>query len=411
MDDAAAVMADPYLTVGGRPASRAWGVVPWSGLWLIELDVPERVELSELGAAGAVEVTIGSTSFRGSVDPRRSGTFIDRTKVCVIAGAGGWRKDVAARGYHNDAGARRSQVAGDAARDVGEVLEVDTSAEDRQASGGILAVDFERLAGRASDVLERLYQDQPWWVDLEGTTRVGPRARAASSGVDVLDFDPREQVATLGLRGELDGCLPGAMLVDEARGVDAVIQDLEFEIASGVANVTALCVRPGDEPTRSRFLEESPPAALAGLYRYRVTRHVLERVDLQAVRAIAGLPDALLVPVHPGIAGGVAALEPGTIVLVQFVEGDPAFPVVTHFARKDEVRFLPLSLSLDATNLVELGKTAALTKLGSGSDVFATPSDAIGRVIRWGDTPTWVSPGPPAPILPVASTPVSRVGA
>lgn len=123
-------------------------------------------------------------------------------------------------------------------------------------------------------------------------------------------------------------------------------------------------------------LNETPPCHdFLALYRYRVVRMVASRAELQAVRKGAGLPDTLPVPIHPGMAGLAAALTPGALVLVAFIEGDPTQPIITHFATQEEPGFLPVSLVLDATAEVQIGATAGEVKLGA----------ALGTVVRYGD--------------------------
>ena len=61
---------------------------------------------------------------------------------------------------------------------------------------------------------------------------------------------------------------------------------------------------------------------------------------------------------------------------VEFIEGDPRYPIVTHFAAKDEEGFLPVELALDATERLRIGETASSIEIGSGA----------GTVIRAGDT-------------------------
>lgn len=113
-------------------------------------------------------------------------------------------------------------------------------------------------------------------------------------------------------------------------------------------------------------INTTPPCHdFLALYRYRVVRMVANRVELQAVRKGAGLPNTLPVSIHPGMAGLAANLTPGALVLVTFIEGDPKQPILTHFATQDEPGFLPVSLALDATDEVRIGKSAAQVVVGN----------------------------------------------
>lgn len=78
--------------------------------------------------------------------------------------------------------------------------------------------------------------------------------------------------------------------------------------------------------------------------RYRVIGAASgERWNLQAVRR-GVWPDLLPAVSMPGAAGYRATLQPSSIVLVQFVEGDPTLPVITHFEGPDGSGFIPTAI-------------------------------------------------------------------
>lgn len=106
--------------------------------------------------------------------------------------------------------------------------------------------------------------------------------------------------------------------------------------------------------------EVFPRYAFGFLYRYRVVDMVGTRCRLQAVSDSLGLPHLMHVSVLPGVAGAAAVLTPGTVVLVAFIEGDPAQPVVTHFAAEDAAGWVPVSLAFDATTTITLGSILPL---------------------------------------------------
>lgn len=136
--------------------------------------------------------------------------------------------------------------------------------------------------------------------------------------------------------------------------------------------------------------------------RYRVVQIGADkRLHLQIIKRASGFPDALPIAIWPGVPGGAGEPKLGSTVLVQFIEGDPSLPIVTHFASPhDSAFFVPANASLDATTLVRLGEHADLTQLGSGS-ITHTGTNSPGRLVRWGDTyvdptsgPTVLLPGP-----------------
>lgn len=132
------------------------------------------------------------------------------------------------------------------------------------------------------------------------------------------------------------------------------------------------------------------------------------RVELQIVRAASGMPDQLMVPAWPGVAGAHAEAAPGARVLVQFVDGDPGRPYVCAWSTRDDPAWRPATLTLDAADAVKVGPSATAVELGHGSLVVG---DATGAVVRFGD---WiVSPvgGAPFQLTSPPLKPFSRVKA
>lgn len=102
--------------------------------------------------------------------------------------------------------------------------------------------------------------------------------------------------------------------------------------------------------------------------RYRVIGAASgERWNLQAVRR-GVWPDLLPAVSMPGAAGYRATLQPSSIVLVQFVEGDPTLPVITHFEGPDGSGFVPTAIVLGGL----VGAAAA--RVGDQVQVFFPPS-------------------------------------
>jgi hypothetical protein len=85
------------------------------------------------------------------------------------------------------------------------------------------------------------------------------------------------------------------------------------------------------------------------------------RVDLQAVNKASGVPDLRYVSAWPGVAGAHAKLAPGAEVLVEFIEGDRAQPILTGFGGKQAPGFVPVELvlgdPLTATAAASVGDT------------------------------------------------------
>jgi hypothetical protein len=176
---------------------------------------------------------------------------------------------------------------------------------------------------------------------------------------------------------------PGAVTIGSvlAAGLDEpmTVRELELVVTSGELRVYAWCG--GAETAHGELadlvrgiVQRVNDRPLYGLWRYRVVRMVGDRVELQAVKRSVGLPDVLPLSMWPGVAGVHAVLSPGAEVLVQFVEGSRAQPVVTHFAGKDGTGFVPVSLALGGT----AGPAAA--RLGDVVEVLLPPAVFSGTI-------------------------------
>jgi hypothetical protein len=266
--------------------------------------------------------------------------------VRVVAGAAGWGDELRARNYHNDAGVKAKLIAEDAARECGERIGVFVPAVER------VGKDYVRAIGGAARALEAACgPGVAWWVDYAGVTHAGPRA-AVPLGLTrytVLSYDPRSRVVTLATEDPGDVVIGTQLTQLDAPGV---VREFQLSVTPSQARVTAWLDDRAGEPGRLAGLLRAVVATateprLYGHYRYRVVSQALDtRVSLQAVRAIAGLPDSPTISQWPGLAGCKLDLTPGAEVLVAFIEGDPAQPVLTHYAGPDGPGFAPIAMTL-----------------------------------------------------------------
>jgi hypothetical protein len=102
------------------------------------------------------------------------------------------------------------------------------------------------------------------------------------------------------------------------------------------------------DTVRSIVRETFPRYDYLGPRKYRVVRMSADRVELQIVNRALGLPDILPISQWPGAAGVWAQLQPGALVLVQFIDGDPSQPIVTHYEPKGGAGFRPVEMHLCA---------------------------------------------------------------
>lgn len=372
-----------FAHVAGVSAEPLTIRVPPSGPWYAEAELE-----SDTPIAGRVDVMVGSVTFKGSVDVH--GRFGSRGATRVVAGAGSWASTVTKKHYHSDAGVRTSLVAGDLAREVGETL-----ANSIFPGSERVGIDFVRAKGPASRALRQAIGTASWWVDYAGITQVGRRVPTeVTADYEVLTADPHARTATISV-DSVDAIQVGSILRDKLPD-PLVVWGLTIRVAAGKVRIEVW----GGTDQIGRALvaiarEAFPRHNFMCPYRYRVTDMVASRVRLQAVKAAPGLPDILHVSVLPGLAGGAAVFQSGTLVLVEFIEGDPAQPIVTHFEAEGGAGWLPISVTLDASSSVKIGPSADMVEIGSGTDA---PADATGRVVRYGDLVLFPGSGGPAAI-------------
>lgn len=121
----------------------------------------------------------------------------------------------------------------------------------------------------------------------------------------------------------------------------------------------------------------------------------LTRVELQIVQKATGFPDMLMIEQWSGAAGASAELAPGSMVLVQFIDGDREQPIVTHYSMgaRDPVTFIsawrPVTLEIDASTTIKLGASAtkAAAREGDTVDIGTLTYTGPGSLV-------WVHPDP-----------------
>lgn len=344
-----------YAAIDGERAIRVRLHVPPIGPWWADVDL----DATAPALSGRVTLALGALELSGTIDASHDGTHAGGRSLRIVAGAGGWGRLLQAKAYHNDAQIRALTVAQDAAREAGEELAIGFSPAAER-----IGVDYVRQAGPASRVLEDVIGGAAWWVTYDGVTYVGERSSSEPSPDDyeVLEHEPAEHVITLAV-DDLTTIGIGSVLSER---LDAPQTVREIEIEYGAESFRVKAWTGGEDGGHGRIdralrsiVARYTDSRLFGSWRYRVIRMASDRVELQAVRRGAGLPDVLPVSMWPGVAGAHAELTPGAQVLVEFVEGDRTMPIITHFAGKDGVGWTPANVTLDATTLIKLGANAA----------------------------------------------------
>jgi hypothetical protein len=352
------------ITLNALRGVRARVHMPKTGAWIADVDVD--LDAVPVAPSGRALLTIGVNALTGTVDDRASGRFGSKAHVRLVAGGGGWDKVVPGVHLHNDAGVLSSAVYAAVGAAVGESV-VELGIPRR------LGVDFVCMRGAASQI----FAGVDWYVDELGITRVGPRVPVpAPPTADVLSWDPTNKVAEIASDLLIT---PGMTLTDPVRFGVATVEDVEHSFGDGGTRALARCSTPSLlGAAASAALASPPPAAggkivqaLAALarqaaqtsalkkYPYRVvTQGVDGRLTLQATDPKSEAPPFLrLIDIWAGVAGVSLKLAPASVVLVSFIDGDKARPIVTGFDPKSPP---VLQIRLDAVRVVagEVGASA-----------------------------------------------------
>lgn len=365
-------------TLAGNRVIAARATIPAVGIWWADVVVDDEVELS-----GAVKLVLADLALDGTVIA--GGPYSGESRYTICGGAGGWGKTLDRRHYSNDLGVKVAKVLTDAAEGAGETLDVSTVA------GSTVGSSFTREEGPASRLLHQL-APSAWYVDETGITRLGRRPRVEfEAEATRVSADPAFGTVELAA-DQITTLLPGCV-VDDIEATDVHHQLTDQKLRTRIY---------GGVPETDNALDEMrrlvrmvlPDYKFRGCFEYRVATREGERLNLQPVRSGLGLPDIRRARVRPGVAGCRADVALGSMVLVTFVDANPARPVVIGFADAEGEGFAPSRLDLVGED--ETGVSAA---------------GANGRVVRYGDPVTFPGPGLAAIVPAPAGNSLSRVRA
>jgi len=197
---------------------------------------------------------------------------------------------------------------------------------------------------------------------------------------------------------------PGTVLTDTRFGT-MTVRAVEQWFGDGRARVLAWCGTAASSSLTSALGSVASHAVGAThlrLYRYRVVAQNSDgRLLLQTVKPGGVVPDALPIDTWPGMAGLSAEITPGTEVLLGFVEGDPAQPVVLAFQSE-----APLTLTFDATSAINLGK-GATSPAAKGDELARCIADLRSAISKW--APVAQDGGAALKTAPIRSTSSRRI--
>ena len=289
-------MTTPLATVNGFDLQRCELHQPQSGVpWAdVVFGEPQNV-------TGSATLKFGSLSLVGTVDPRYSGAFAAARSARIVAGSGKWGAILPPRTYHADNGVSAQVVAADAARECGETLGEFVPGATK------LGIDWSRAEGPASVTLEAAAGGVPWYVGLDGVTRVGLRAETPITGTySLLTYSPRSRMAVLSV--DEPASVQVGSIVSDRLAEPHVAREVVHELDSGEYRVH--CWLGGTETSDCRLhdaltaaVERIMAGHLWGVYRYAVVSMADKRVRLRAVSPGAGVPDQIAVRERPGLPG------------------------------------------------------------------------------------------------------------
>lgn len=336
--------------LNGNAATAALLQVPGVGLWYASVDLADSVTI-EVGAPATL--TILDTVWQGTVI---AGAALDgRSRYRIVAGMGGWGKDLPARAYANDAGNTVAQLVADAAIEAGEPPPVG-------APLTRLGPHYARAASPASFTLN-LLQPRAWWATPAGVVTFGERTALPEPSAPVVARNAAVRMVEIALTDTLANVLPGATTeFGPASDVEVELseQGLRARLYVGAEGARARRADAYSRLLRAVF----PYAEYAGLFEYRVIGQTGERLNLQPVRSARGLPDLARVPVRAGIPGAKATHSPGSQVLVTFIDGDATRPAVVAFDDPEQPGWMPLTLELGGP--LALGIATELSPVQAG---------------------------------------------
>jgi hypothetical protein len=324
------------ISVNGQTCISGRVDIPGVGLWYASVDLADEVLLS-----GNVTLIVLDTTWQGYVIA--GGPVDGRSRYRIVAGAGGWGRDLPARAYANDAGLTVSRILADAASEAGEptpsgLPNISTGPEPTQTLGA----HFVRPVQPAAFVLNQL-APRGWYARADGVVELATRPAGPFPKAPVVARNPAARVIELALTDTAADVLPG---VQTEYGP---VSDAELEFgADGVRARLYAAATPGRRAQAyARILAASDPGArFRGVFEYRIVSQAGDRLNLQPARTRASMPDLARVPVRMGVPGVRAQHAPGSQVLVVFLDADASRPVVVGFDSPEQPGWHPLFLEL-----------------------------------------------------------------
>lgn len=313
-----------HTCMSARVHLPAWGL-PWC-----EVELDREVTFSGACSLVVADLTVACCVVSG-------GPWMGRSAYRLVGGAGGWQQSLPPKSYTNDAGVKLSKVISDAAASAGE-----------QVAGlpaGACGPAFDRLAGPASQVLQ-LLAPRAWRVDADGVTRFGappatePSVTAARGKVDFA-------AGYVELMADSISSIVPGIVVEGLSAVD-VIHTLETGKLRTTLWGSAAAASKRLAAYEAIVSQLFPQLRYGGSWEYRVVSVDGGRLTLQPARASLPVPDLTAVKIRPGVPGLRGKPSLGSLCHVEFLNSDPARPVVVSFDDSESAAFSAQEIAMCA---------------------------------------------------------------
>lgn len=294
-------------TIGGLRAMSCTVDIPSVGVWYADGETDGDTVLSGACTIVLADLSLTGTIISGGV---RNGRGVWR----VAGGKGKWSMQLPHKSYHSSAGVKYSTILSDVVRETGETLEGIPS--------GSVGEHYVRNAAAASHVMHAICP--AWYVDTDGSTRIGARAATTYTGSGVIKAKDSAQTTVELAADSIAQLVPG-VTVD---GIEA--KEVRHKLDKRSLRTTIYGTLPSSS-FAAMVRASMPDLIYRGVYEYRVTSSNGTILDLQPTRSSLGLPGIASCRYSPGIAGGKCDPKIGSLVLVAFANADPARPIVVGF--------------------------------------------------------------------------------
>jgi hypothetical protein len=306
-------MSDQFATVNGERAQSLSVTFPYQGTWSADVLMAQGIPVER-----AVTIKIGDMVLNGTAI--RMASFAGSRGLRVVGGSGGWRKNLAAKGYGNITGVKLSSVINDAARESGEQLSTFT---DR-----VLGTNWARENGPAERTLRFLAPG--WWMSNDGKTHIEPRVQSAVSTQFTVNSwsggKGKFEISTENISDWSPGKTFSAPTVPETQVVNSMTVEMtnDGKLRLGVLNGSSSNRMLDD--VRHIVRDEISSLSYSGIWEYTLFAGTLTTCELQSTTS--QMPDLGSVPYASGLMGEQVVPAPGSKCRVVFLNSDPSRPVV-----------------------------------------------------------------------------------